>query len=232
MRKSTKFMPLLVLGIVGTIPAVSSAVAMPITYTEQATATGSLGGVMFTDESVLLTMGSDTNNVINPVMGIFENVTNALVKATVSVNGASAVTFTDSIAVFVSQTPAPPGSLAQAGFADLTVGLDILDTANAAFSTYDLKSFIGPITGSPANIDFDQSFPTTGGAFILTGVSGPTSIFTASTTTVPEPSTLALMSVAVGGLSVIRRRRKYLEDGGRASQPSNHGLFRWTNRFR
>jgi hypothetical protein len=211
MRKPRKFLPALVLGITGAISVAAPSFAFPITYTEQAIASGSLNGVTFTDESVLLTMITDTANVTEPSTGIFENVATSPITATVSVNGAAAVTFTDSIAVFSSQTPSSPP--AEAGFADLTLERDILDTGNAAFATYDLKSFIGPISGSPANIDFNVSFPTTGGAFILTGVapaSSPTSTFTAA---VPAPLIGRGLPVliAVGGVffgaKLVERRR-------------------------
>jgi hypothetical protein len=177
MRKPTTLLPAFALGVAGAILGATSALAFPITYTEQATASGSLNGVSFTDKIVLLAMTSDTTNVINPSAGVFENVTSAVVKATVSVDSAAAVTFTDSIAVFVNQTPTLPPAVG--GFADLTLSLDILDTSSASFAAYDLKSFIGPISGNPAFMSLNQSFPTTGGGFILTGISNDTSTFTA-----------------------------------------------------
>ena len=91
MRKSIRFMPALALGIAGAILHGNSAVATPITYVEDATATGSLGGVAFTDATVTLTMMNNTTNVTNPSTGLFLNIGTA----TVSVDGAAPVAFTE-----------------------------------------------------------------------------------------------------------------------------------------
>ena len=73
----------------GAILAASPALAIPITYTMTDTATGSLNGVGFTDESILLKMINDTTNITDGP-GFFAN--NGT--ATVSVNGSAPVTFT------------------------------------------------------------------------------------------------------------------------------------------
>ena len=206
MGKSTKLVPALILGIAALFAAANSARAMPITYTEEATASGSLNGVVFTDDTVVLTMSNvDTNNVTGGPLFVISGT------ATLSVNGGSPVTFTDPIQVFSNEFVSVAGFW-DAGF---TTPIDILDTSNAAFAAYDLKSFIGPISGAP--IISAISFPTTGGAFILTNVGpvgGPTSTFTASPA-IPEPSTFALFGAALAGLGVIRRRRNVLTNGRR-----------------
>jgi hypothetical protein len=61
----------LLLGVASAIGAASPSFATPITYTEQATATGSLGGVAFTDASVLLTMHTDTTTIVETNPGLF-----------------------------------------------------------------------------------------------------------------------------------------------------------------
>jgi hypothetical protein len=152
------------------------ALAVPITYTETVTATGSLGGVAFSNAAIVLTMHNDTTNVIGGP-SFFEN----LGIVTVSVNGGSPMTFTNSTEVFSAPTP-PPSS---AGFSDLTRSLDILDVSSPSFATYTLQTAIGPISGA-ALISPGEFFPTTGGTFALTGVTG-LATFTATTTS-PAPA--------------------------------------------
>src|SRR5262249_14830843 len=86
--------------------------------------------------------------------------------------------------------------LGTAGIQDDTIFLDVLDTVNAAFSSYDLKSAIGPINGT-AKFNPSGVFPTTRGNFTLTAVVG-NSTFTA-TIPQPAPSTTTTLSNPTGG---------------------------------
>jgi hypothetical protein len=216
MSKPTKFLPALVLGAAGAMSMAAPSLAVSIDYVEQASGSGSLNGVAFTNANIVLTMSNDTSHVIGGPP-LFEN----LGTVTLSVNGGTAVTFTDSTEVFSAQAPAP----ATVGFADLTRSLDILDDGSALFATYDLKTSIGPISGV-AFISANQAFPTTGGDFILTSA-GPTSTFTARTAAVPAPPIGRGLTVAVafGGVLfgarrlVLNRRRRAL--GAAIPTPSN-----------
>ncbi len=183
---------LLGLGIATTFLASGIASATPITYTESATVSGSLGGTAFRNALVTLTMSTDTTSVTF-AGGLFTNIA----PATVTVSGVGSATFTDTIDVFDNPTFAPPA----AGFG-VDGGGSILDTFNAAFGSYDLTTAIGPITGSPF-INPGMSINTTAGSFII-NTSG-NSTFTAVTgTAVPEPTTLVLLG---SGLIVAARRR-------------------------
>jgi hypothetical protein len=172
MCKSIGFLSALGLVVASTIVAGSPAFAIPITYTEQATATGTLGGVPF-DGTVLLTMNNDTTNVAGGP--VFVNIGTV----TLDVAGFAPATFTDTTQVVSNQT-APDG-----GFGDNTEDLAILFSNSSSFSTYDLKSAFGPVLGG-AVFNPGASFPTTDGLFVLNTVPNAVT-FTATTAAVPAP---------------------------------------------
>jgi hypothetical protein len=155
--------------------------AMPITYTETVTASGSLGSTTFTNALVTLTATADTNNIVNYLPG-YLGVNNTT--ATVSVAGDGSGTFTIPTLTYDSQL------FSAAGFESGTTGVpgsNILDVGNSAFATYNLRSSIGPLSGTPA-INSGTTFSTTAGSFILNSTSGNA---TFQATAVPEPATLA-----------------------------------------
>jgi hypothetical protein len=176
----------------------SPACAVPITYTETDTASGSLNGVAFSNATIVLSETSDTTNVTNPSPGFFENVGTI----TLSINGTAPVTFTGTpTGVSVDQATGFGNPLAD--FFDSSVGI-IIGALDPAFGTYDLTTAIGPITATGVVFAGDTFFPTSGGGFILTGVFEPT--FTATIPAVPEPNSLAILASAVAGLGFLFNR--------------------------
>ncbi len=206
-----------VLGVVGALPLATPSQADPITYTETATGTGCFGSGIttcttpnFTNALVTITLTGDTNTVTNPVSGIFENI-GAAGTVTLAVAGLGSATFTDQVAAFVNQSTTVNGQPASlAGFYDLGVGLDPLDTNNSAFASYNLQSFIGPIAGSPGLVAFNELFPTSAGEFVLTSASGTT--FTAAApAAVPAPGIGSDIFTGIGvfiGIQLVQRKAR------------------------
>lgn len=174
--------------------AFGNAEAVPITYTEQVTATGSLGSSIFTNALVTITFTGDTNNVYTPVFGALAKSAGTTV---VAVAGLGTATFTDSMAVF--DTPSNNG----AGIADFTASSDVLDIMNTAFATYDLRTSIGPLLGN-TTIFPTNAFNTTQGAFDLSSVSA-SGVFSASI--VPEPNSLAFICLGISTIGICTFKR-------------------------
>ena len=115
--------------------------AVPITYTETATATGFLDGTPFANALVTITVTGDTAAAPSGVNFQFY----PLPGATVTVAGFGSDSLLHS-ELFVNQVSTPTATV---GFADSTGPLSILDTFNTAFSTYTLNTAIGPTLGAP-----------------------------------------------------------------------------------
>jgi Transposase, Mutator family len=139
--------------------SIHTASADPITYTESASATGSLGSNSFTNALVTITVQADTSGVIS----CFGIALCNLGTGSVSVAGVGTATFTNMIDAFVANSNTGAVHSA-AGIFHPSIG-DILDTLSSVFATYSLTTSIGPVTGSPVFNSF--AFPTSGGNFVL-----------------------------------------------------------------
>jgi PEP-CTERM motif len=190
-------LPVLVLLACGLIPL--KAVAGPITYTATFTAAGTVNGNPF-DAVVTFTLSSDTTLVFgncDGVPGIFCTPNGV---AGVSIQGIGSGTFTDPFNVFVNQ------GVAVAGFTDDAIE-DILDLSNPAFSTYDLKSAIGPLNSSFFFVDTGQALGSTLGTIVIDSTSGTPTFAATTSGTTPEPGSLVLFGSGVVGLVAVLRRK-------------------------
>jgi hypothetical protein len=138
--------------------------AVPITYTETANATGSLGSDSFTLAQIVLTFESDTTNATVIAQGIAYNF-----KGTAQINIPSlAITanLTDSTNMFSVK--------GTAGIDENSV--ELISTSNPSLNTYTLKTAVGPVPGATA-VTFNTPFATSAGALVFSSISD--SVFSA-----------------------------------------------------
>jgi hypothetical protein len=177
-----------------------------ITYTEQFTATGTLGTKTFTDAMVTITGTGDTANARQSGPVTFVNGVTATVTVAGIGPGGSDVTanVTDSMTVEDVQ------SFQQAGFTFQPQGFSShtqITTSNSSFASYDLTTAIGPESGSLITSSFGP-INTDQGDLGHTSL-GADSTFTATlATTTPEPASLTLLGLGAAGLVGYGWRRR------------------------
>jgi hypothetical protein len=186
-----------VLAAIISVLSVANAKAVPITYTETATISGSLNGVSFNNALFTVTGTGDTAAVTGSCSGVCSNVITAIF----SVSGVGSGSLTGPYTAFAANSNGAVG---------IQDGVDLIDTFNSAFNSYALSTSIGPITGTFGG-NFGNSFPTSAGPLIYTNASNST--FTAvvgGASAVPLPATLPLFATGLGALGLLgwRRRRK------------------------
>ncbi len=137
-----------------------AAQAEGITYTFDATGSGSLGGVAFANAAFTITVTADTLSIVNCGGGVFS--VDSL-SADISISGFDTATILIPTRLFDNN------SVSALGFSQAScTGGDYLDIRNDAFAAYNLATAIGPIFDpNPFAAQF-QGVPTTAGTLTLT----------------------------------------------------------------
>ncbi len=130
-----------------------------ITYTFDATGSGSLGGKAFANAAFTITVTADTLNIVNCGGGVF------------SVDSLSAdisITGFDTATVLIPTRLFDNNSVSALGFSQAScTGGDYLDIRNDAFAAYNLATAIGPIFDpNPFAAQF-HDVPTTAGTLTV-----------------------------------------------------------------
>ena len=198
--------------------------ADPLTITFSGTGSGSVGGVGFDSAPFIFTFDSNTDLIAKPSCCPPDSSTPEGTPATFWIDDIGSGTFISDQAVFVNPSPA-----------ELNVGIwhynepDWLVLNSQAFATYDLKTNLGPVL-SPVAYAFSEPFGTSKGLLYLNSAAGVTytAVVGSETgtgggpgggTSVPEPSSVALLGGAlVLVCTVLRRRSKVNRATGNLAQ--------------
>ena len=174
------------------------------TFTFTGTATGTIGGTVFTGASLVVTGMGDLSTV-SCVAGTCDLDVGAGL-ASFTIGGIGSGTFSDETYFFDNQVSVLAGTPAGlVGFGDGSDDIQMygaLIGGNAIFSTYDLQSAVGPL--GPQVTDGSTSdwvnLPTSLGGFTVSSFTNFTFQATAATTSTPEPGSLVLAGIGLAGL--------------------------------
>ncbi len=173
--------------------------AIPVTYTLTATATGSLAGVAFADAPITVTSAADTSNVVL-TGSVYDVIADS---STITIGALPTLTFTDPM---FWEDPNGAGDIIFQGLKQTIFRILGFTHLFAGLETYDLKSSFGPVA-SP--FDFEtgvfnafQNIPTSGGSLSLVA-SNDTFVAVAGA---PEPTSFFLAGIVLMALFVTSRR--------------------------
>lgn len=180
--------------------AAAPVAAAPATYTFSGTgdgvilAPGATGTGNGFSGAFSFTFVGDTALAFSPSAGV----TAITGPVTVSIAGHGTGVSTNPIGLFDN------GTSGVAGLSDAATGVDVFDVSSPAFSTYDLRSSLGPV---PITLSSQSPFQTSIGTIQFADINGAT--FTADVAPVPEASSVASLSLllVLGAGAALARRR-------------------------
>jgi hypothetical protein len=202
-----KFVPQICAGVLAAALTASAAHAAVTRYDITATASGTLNGVAFTDQSLdLVIMGDpDTLAQHTPFPGFtFESI-NPLASVQADIGGVGNATLN----LVAALGMADAGSVENTLFLAPADGLsfDLVDmTIPSDFSTFSFKGPLAPVAGLPFLVDFSgfQNEATSLGPLSIASVSGAAFSISAA----PEPATWAMLLAGFAGTGMMLRRRR------------------------
>jgi hypothetical protein len=182
-----------------TLALLPAAFATTITYTVSTSASGTLNGSSFSDNTITFTQVSDTT-LVGTCFGGTDLCPPESTSNTVTIQGIGTFTINDSSVFFDN-----PSGIAGVDINDS----DALTEDDAAFNTYNMVTAIGPIFDTTESSGF-SGISTSGGILTFSGNSIDTT-FTAvlGSSSVPEPGSLGLMlaGAMIAGLKIVRKNR-------------------------
>jgi hypothetical protein len=202
-------MALVTIGILGGIASAS-----PITYVETTTATGTLGGVAFTNAAVTVTLVGDTSNIVPGPSPFGSFLINPGI-TTIQIAGFQLATFTDLteiISSFNQANPAPFGApvvlFAKLDNPQGTSVTGIVFAGNPTFLGYGLTAQAPiSVTGGDAS-GLLATHHTNRGDLIFSSDNDTSASTFSATASVPEPTSAILLGAGLLSLVSIRSRRR------------------------
>jgi len=171
-----------------------------ITFTDITTASGTIGSTSFTSALITISAVGDTSNIQSFSGGFSINDDSA----SITINGLGTFPFITGTRFFVNNLNETPG------FSRAT-GADLIDgPTDPAFSSWNMLTSIGPITGDTGQILQWTLIPvlTSGGVLVLDNAYPTDITFSAQVgAPVPEPGTLLLLATGLLGVGRFVKRK-------------------------